>query len=140
MLVKSVGRSTARASTIFTSRCAYSTPSSSRPITYEEAKEKIKMGNQFGVLGLKSGVDIRKLWPTVEVSFLSACQLINQFRRSKKSIKCVYIDQLERPHKLLKPLSANRFRIQLSGLFYSLFYFSNASIFSEKQIEEKLKE
>ncbi|KAI6182286.1 Growth arrest/ DNA-damage-inducible protein-interacting protein 1 family-containing protein [Aphelenchoides bicaudatus] len=39
---------------------------SARPITYEETKEKIKMANRFGTMGLKAGVDIRKLWPTVE--------------------------------------------------------------------------
>jgi hypothetical protein len=76
MLVKSVGRLTARASTSFTAQCGYSTPSLSRPITYEEAKEKVKMGNQFGLFGMKSGVDIRKLWPTVEVSFCSAYHFI----------------------------------------------------------------
>ncbi|KAI6203544.1 39S ribosomal protein L59, mitochondrial [Aphelenchoides besseyi] len=36
------------------------------PMSYEEAKGKTVLGERFGVHGLKSAVDIRRLWPTVE--------------------------------------------------------------------------
>ena len=39
------------------------------PITYEEVKNKAALAKRFGQFGLASGVDIRRLWPTVEVSY-----------------------------------------------------------------------
>lgn len=37
------------------------------PLEYENEKEKLVLAERFGEYGLKSGVDIRKLWPTIEV-------------------------------------------------------------------------
>lgn len=63
----------------YVARCSQSTVAetsrASRPVTYEEAKEKIKMGRRFGLEGLSSGVDIRQLWPSVEVCF-TFCNLV----------------------------------------------------------------
>jgi hypothetical protein len=39
------------------------------PLEYEYEKQKWAMGERFGKYGLKSGVDIRRLWPTIEVKF-----------------------------------------------------------------------
>uniref|UniRef100_A0AC34QWX2 Large ribosomal subunit protein mL64 n=1 Tax=Panagrolaimus sp. JU765 TaxID=591449 RepID=A0AC34QWX2_9BILA len=38
------------------------------PLTYDYEKEKWAQRTRFGLYGLASGVDIRKLWPTVEVT------------------------------------------------------------------------
>lgn len=37
------------------------------PLQYENEREKSVLAERFGEYGLKSGVDIRKLWPTIEV-------------------------------------------------------------------------
>jgi hypothetical protein len=39
------------------------------PLQYKFEREKWAMAERFGQYGLKSNVDIRKLWPTVEVTF-----------------------------------------------------------------------
>ncbi|KAK0422487.1 hypothetical protein QR680_007600 [Steinernema hermaphroditum] len=36
------------------------------PVTYDYEKERSELAARFGRFGMKSGVDIRKLWPTVE--------------------------------------------------------------------------
>jgi len=38
-------------------------------VEYEYEKEKWAKGERFGQFGLSSGVDIRELWPTVEVAY-----------------------------------------------------------------------
>ena len=37
------------------------------PLQYDVEREKWAMGERFGQYGIASGVDIRKLWPSIEV-------------------------------------------------------------------------
>ena len=39
------------------------------PVTYDFEKQKWAQKQRFGNFGVASGVDIRTLWPTVEVRF-----------------------------------------------------------------------
>ena len=39
------------------------------PLQYDYEREKWAMGERFGQYGIKSGVDIRCLWPSIEVYF-----------------------------------------------------------------------
>uniref|UniRef100_A0A914YHE9 Large ribosomal subunit protein mL64 n=1 Tax=Panagrolaimus superbus TaxID=310955 RepID=A0A914YHE9_9BILA len=39
------------------------------PISYDFEKQKWAQKQRFGTFGMKSGVDIRTIWPTVEVIF-----------------------------------------------------------------------
>ncbi|KAL3108676.1 hypothetical protein niasHT_019197 [Heterodera trifolii] len=53
------------------------------PLEYEFEREKWAMGERFGRYGLRGGVDISKLWPTVEE--IEEVKAVRRFRTAKEA-------------------------------------------------------
>ncbi|KAI1718700.1 growth arrest and DNA-damage-inducible proteins-interacting protein 1 domain-containing protein [Ditylenchus destructor] len=54
------------------------------PVTYEYEKEKWSMQERFGQFGTASGVDMRKLWPTVEE--VEEIKALKMYRKAKETM------------------------------------------------------
>ncbi|KAI1722183.1 growth arrest and DNA-damage-inducible proteins-interacting protein 1 domain-containing protein [Ditylenchus destructor] len=54
------------------------------PVTYEYQKEKWSMQERFGQYGTASGVDMRKLWPTVEE--VEEIKALKMYRKAKEAM------------------------------------------------------
>ncbi|KAL7071354.1 hypothetical protein ACQ4LE_009313 [Meloidogyne hapla] len=74
------------------------------PLQYDYEREKWAMGERFGQYGMKSGVDIRRLWPTIE-----EIEDINSLRMHRKAKEAAELaknnqmfEELRRENRLQK--------------------------------------
>ncbi|KAH7726685.1 Protein K07A1.10 [Aphelenchoides avenae] len=106
------------------------------PLLYDYQKEKWAQAKRFGRYGLASGVDIRKLWPTVEE--VEETKALRMHRSAQEAMKIAVEARQKEKQKVVDRLA--EIERNFSTLPAKLKAFEDSQVKAEEEQDEKAKQ
>ncbi|KAE9547731.1 hypothetical protein FO519_009058 [Halicephalobus sp. NKZ332] len=108
------------------------------PVTYDFEKEKWGLRTRFGLHGLASGVDIRKLWPTVEEA--EEAKALKFYRKYEEAKEIGLKNEKEKKKAVEKKLAEIRKNEENYEKKLAAYYASQVKAETEKSEQDKVLE